>query len=75
MTTLPEPGSEEAWRYALQLQRRQLQHLEENSGVSPRELWEAPRREERIWEQGRPEWQKPGRHNKMPLPQPVEKPE
>jgi hypothetical protein len=36
---------------------------------------DARRRVDRIWKQGRSGWQAPGRHNKMPLPRPVEKPE
>jgi hypothetical protein len=71
----PEPGSEEAWRSVLQSERRHLRELEEDGRYGPKLISDARRRGERIWKQGRPEWQAPGRHDKMPLPQPVEKPE
>ncbi len=70
-----EPGSEEAWRSALQMQRRHLRQMEEDGRYSAKMISDARRRVDRIWKQGRSEWQAPGRHNKMPLPQPVEKPE
>lgn len=74
MATPPDSGSEEAWRSSLQMQRRYLRELEEDERRSPKELSDARRRVQRIWEQGRPEWRAPGRHNRLPLPQPVEKP-
>jgi hypothetical protein len=71
----PEPGSEEAWRSVLQAERRHLRELQEDGRYEPKLVSDAQRRVERIWKQGRPEWQAPGRHNKMPLPQPLEKSE
>jgi hypothetical protein len=64
----PEPGSEEAWRSALQLQRGHLRDLEDDERSSPKQLSDARRRVQRIWARGRPEWQAPGRHNRLPLP-------
>lgn len=69
-----EPGPEDIWRSALRQARQALQASEE-CGWGAREVSRERRRVQRIWDQGRPEWQAPGRHNKMPLPQPVETPE
>jgi hypothetical protein len=69
------PGPEEHWRHSLQLQRGHLRQLEEDGRSSPKAVSDARRRVERIWEQGLPEWRRKGRHDRLPLPEPVEKPQ
>ena len=56
-----EGSPEEIWRYSLRLQQAHLSQLENDERSSQRDIFKARDRVERIWDQGRPEWQAKGR--------------
>ena len=63
MTEWPD---KQAWLRSLKLQQGNLRCLERDEWSGPKEIAEAQRRVERIWEQGQPEWQAEGRPSRLP---------